>query len=619
MQKNRETVLSKLSFLLKYYCFWWAFFVFSKILFLTYHTTKTLELSLATILQTFVVGSKLDWSFAGYVSLLPFLVYSFSVFPKIQNKLYVFIQSYTIIVLVLCSLLVVIDMELYRTWGFRIDATPLMYLSNPQEMMASAGASPVFLLVGILAILSGLGIFIYLKYLSLHIQKVNTPFYFLPIGLFFTAVLIIPIRGGLQLAPINQSAVYFSNQVFANHAAINPLWNFADSWVNKTAIKQNPYNYIENERAENLVDSLFSNPNAHTELVIDTNVAKPNVLIITWESLTAKVFSKTGGLPNILPELEHIADEGLLFTRCYASGDRSDKGLVAILSGYPAQTTASIMTMPKKTAKLPILSQDFKKQGYYTAWYYGGEPEFANIKSYMLEGQFDQLITKESFGAKDMNSKWGAHDHVVFKRILKDLQHQTQPFFINYFTLSSHEPFEVPMKTAFEGEGEKSLFLNAHHYTDKSLGEFIKKAKEQSWWKNTLVIIVADHGHRLPESTDKAENFHIPMVWTGGLLKSKGKVINTVCSQNDLIATLLAQLKLNHTAYRWSKNILSTPYKPFAYFAFNNGFGFVQQNNNYTFDNEGKQLIQSTGKVNSQDLVTGKAYLQQSFQDFLDK
>jgi hypothetical protein len=61
---------------------------------------------------------------------------------------------------------------------------------------------------------------------------------------FFAAVLIIPIRGGLQLAPINQSAVYFSNKLFANHAAINPLWNFADSWFNKTADKGNPYQYL---------------------------------------------------------------------------------------------------------------------------------------------------------------------------------------------------------------------------------------------------------------------------------------------------------------------------------------------------------------------------------------
>nr|WP_229363392.1 sulfatase-like hydrolase/transferase [Flectobacillus sp. BAB-3569] len=179
---------------------------------------------------------------------------------------------------------------------------------------------------------------------------------------FFAAVLIIPIRGGLQLAPINQSAVYFSNKLFANHAAINPLWNFADSWFNKTADKGNPYQYLPTKEAELEVSKTLHNSSPTTEYVIDTTITKPNVLIITWESLTAKVFDKTGGIKGVLPELGKIANEGILFRNCFASGDRSDKGLIAILSAFPAQPTASVMTMPKKTAHLPILSQDFKNR-----------------------------------------------------------------------------------------------------------------------------------------------------------------------------------------------------------------------------------------------------------------
>ncbi|PAC28327.1 hypothetical protein BWI92_19650 [Flectobacillus sp. BAB-3569] len=272
----------------------------------------------------------------------------------------------------------------------------------------------------------------------------------------------------------------------------------------------------------------------------------------------------------------------------------------------------------KEDGSFAYSESGFQKQGYRTAWYYGGEPEFANIKSYILAGEFDQLITKENFDPKDMNSKWGAHDHVVFNRLLNDLNGQKEPFFVNYFTLSSHEPFEVPMETVFKGDDMKDKFINAHHYTDRSLGQFIAEAKKQDWWKNTIVIIVADHGHPLPKDDKKIDNFHIPMVWTGGALKVKGKVVDSVCSQNDLVAMLLAQLRMRNPAYQWSKNIFQQNYQPSAYYVFNDGFGWVAPKGNFAFDNQGKNLIETTGKVDSNLVKQGKAYLQLSFQAFLN-
>lgn len=610
-------MLDRLYFLMRYYLYWIIYFIISKEVFVLYHFNKFHALDSWTQLKIFVVGLRLDASFAAYLSILPFTLLAFSINPKIQKPVLSFVKYFTYLCVIICTLIVTIDLELYRAWGFRIDATPLMYLSNPDEMMASAGASPIGLLIFIWVVISIISIFAF-HFLFQKLRFEKLPWLNFPIVLFFAAALIIPIRGGLQLAPINQSAVYFSNKLFANHAAINPLWNFADSWFNKTADKGNPYQYLPIKEVEKEVSITLQNSSKTTEYVIDTTITKPNVLIITWESLTAKVFDKTGGLNGVLPELGKIADEGILFRNCFASGDRSDKGLIAILSAFPAQPTASVMTMPKKTAHLPILSQDFKKHGYRTAWYYGGEPEFANIKSYMLAGEFDQLITKENFDPKDMNSKWGAHDHVVFNRLLHDLNGQKEPFFVNYFTLSSHEPFEVPMETVFKGDDMKDKFINAHHYTDKSLGKFIAEAKKQDWWKNTIVIIVADHGHPLPNDDKKIDNFHIPMVWTGGALKVKGKVIDAICSQNDLVATLLAQLRKSNPAYQWSKNIFQQNYQPSAYYVFNDGFGWVAPKGNFAFDNQGKNLIETSGKVDSNLVKQGKAYLQLSFQAFLN-
>jgi phosphoglycerol transferase MdoB-like AlkP superfamily enzyme len=292
--------------------------------------------------------------------------------------------------------------------------------------------------------------------------------------------------------------------------------------------------------------------------------------------------------------------------------------MVAILSGYPAQPTTSIIKIPKKTISLPSLPGEFHKRGWYTSFYYGGETEFANMKSYFLQQGFDKIIDRNDFDEADMNSKWGAHDHVVLNRLLLDLDHQKQPFFTTLFTLSSHEPFEVPVKTAIEGKDPEHLFLNAHHYTDASIGDFIKKAKSKPWWKNTLLIIIADHGHPLPE-TDKSKpaEFHIPMLWLGGALEKPGTRIDTLCSQTDLPATLLNQLHMPSRDFTWSNDIFKKDRQAFAYFAFNNGLGWIKPQGFLIRDNIGGNIIERKGTLNATQEATGKAYLQASYTDYL--
>ncbi len=260
-----------------------------------------------------------------------------------------------------------------------------------------------------------------------------------------------------------------------------------------------------------------------------------------------------------------------------------------------------------------------KNNGYQTSFYYGGELEFANMKAYLLGCGFDQYTSIDNFEQKDLNSKWGAHDGVVEAKVLKDVQSMRQPFFATWLTLSSHEPFETPVKKAIEGADDESLFLNAHHYTDQVIFDFIAQCKKQPFWKNTLVMIVADHGHPLPRTTQKINDFKIPLLLLGGALTQKGITMQPTCSQTDIAATLLSQLNLPHNAFEWSKNILSKRPNQWAYFSFNNGFGFVEPQQYFVFDNVGKRPIELKGPVTNAALTKGKALQQLSFEDYLSK
>ncbi|TDE15521.1 LTA synthase family protein [Dyadobacter psychrotolerans] len=606
----------RLIFIALYGFIWTVLFQFFRIIFLTYHYKKSIELPASYLAESAWHGLRMDVSFAGYILVLPTLFIGFT--WKRWDWYKKFITIYTGFVAFVIVFLTIADLELFRAWGFRIDATSLHYLKTPQEAWASMASSPVFALSVLFTVIYFTAYQIFKTFGERTIPFFQKTSWYLSLSVFvlLTGALIIPIRGGLQLAPMNESAVFFSDKSFANYAAVNVPWNYMSSVVHTRYSKKNPFIYQEPKSADSVVASLYSKPVDVRQII---NTDKPvNVVVIIWESFTAKAVAGLGGLKGITPQFDSLSKEGILFTNMYASGNRSDKGMVAILSGYPAQPTTSIIKIPNKTISLPSVPKTFHSNGWSTSFYYGGETEFANMKSYFLQQGFDKLIDKNAFASKDMNSKWGAHDHVVFKKLLTDLDTQKQPFFSTMFTLSSHEPFEVPAKTVIKGNDVEHLFLNSLHYSDASLGEFIKDAKTKSWWKNTLLIIIADHGHPLPERKQaKPSEFHIPMLWLGGALKENGIRIDTLCSQTDLASTLLKQLKLPSKSFKWSNDIFSYNRKPFAYFAFNNGFGWIKPGGFIIRDNIGGNITGQEGNLKPTETEIGKAYLQASYTDYL--
>ncbi|GAB3814156.1 hypothetical protein GCM10028895_06980 [Pontibacter rugosus] len=382
----------------------------------------------------------------------------------------------------------------------------------------------------------------------------------------------------------------------------------------------NPYQYLPEQEAEQRVLALYAAVAADsTEQLVEAK--QPNVLFIILESYTAKLIGSLGGEQGVTPNLDRLASEGINFTNIYAAGDRSEKGMVALLSGYPVQTTTSIIKYPQKTEKLPQLSEVLAQEGYSTSYYYGGELEFANIKSYLRNGSYDRLIDKYDFDPSTYNSKWGAHDHVLFERVLKDLKQEKKPFFSTVYTLSSHEPFEIPIPAKFPGTTEEVMFRNSVYYTDWALGKFIDEAKQQPWWQNTVVVIAADHGHPLPgnDQNHAPSKFRIPFILTGGALRETKKQVDAIGSQTDIVATLLTQLNLPHNQFKWSRNLLAASSSPFAFYVFNDGFGYVTPQGILTFDNTAKQPITKDEDLTDEQLQNAKAYMQFSFDDFVKK
>ena len=560
----------------------------------------------------------MDASSAGYICLIPFLLFFIKSFVlKLPaNKI---IRIYTCSLIVIFSFLIIADLGLYTAWGYRMDATPLQYFKSPKEMGTTISSAPVFSLLLIFVVLIVIYIFLYKKYFNLYIDRPQKKFHIADsfFSLFLLAFLIVPIRGGIQKIPMNASDAYFSEKIFADHAAINLLWNINHSLLNLHS-PDNPFDYFSNGKSKELVKSLYNTGSLKIPSIL--SVEKPNIIFIILESYTAKWVGCLGGVPGVTPNLDKIAEDGLLFTHIYAAGDRSEKGQVAVLSGYPNQAITSIIKTPTKTRQLPSINQSLEKIGYRSSYTYGGELEFANIKSYLINIGIERLVDKYDFPVSERTTSWGVHDEYVFNRFYNDIQKEKQPFFAAMFTLSSHEPFDVPMKSHFSGTDETTLFKNSVYYTDSIIGHFIDRLKQDALWKNTLIVFVADHGHPIPgyDLNDRPSKFRIPLIFSGGALSMKGR-IDDIGSQTDIITTVLDQLHLPTKDFKWGKDLLDSSAKQFAFYSFNNGFGFVTPKGTETMDNVSRKPIFISPGYDTSDIKYGKAYMQFSYQDFLER
>jgi phosphoglycerol transferase MdoB-like AlkP superfamily enzyme len=206
------------------------------------------------------------------------------------------------------------------------------------------------------------------------------------------------------------------------------------------------------------------------------------------------------------------------------------------------------------------------------------------------------------------------------KALQDSMAQMKEPFFRVALTLSSHEPFEVPMQPVFEGKDDLTKFRNSVYYTDKTIGSFIEWAKTTDWWKNTLVILVADHCRRNPlkDLVYSSDIFRIPMIWLGGALSETGKRITKLGSQVDISRTLLKQLDIEDE-FPFAKDLLSEKSRSFAFYTFNEGFAFITDSSAVIYDQKLKGTAVRSGSDPEYAEKLGKAYLQVLFDDYLRK
>ena len=317
------------------------------------------EAGLVDFLSVVYHGFQLDASMAGYLAALPglFLIISLWVKPRIMKPIFGF---YYIFVSLLISIDFVVDLVLYRYWGFRLDATPLFYIKSPKDALASANWTTNILGFLFILIIARLLYYIFQRFLAnknvapvLQKQKL----YIALALLFSTALLFLPIRGGVSVSTMNVGKVYFSDRKELNHAAINPLFSFFEALSFESGFDKQ-YRFMKAEEAKSIFATVVDQPASDSIPQLFT-VKHPNVIFIVLEGFMSKDMETLGGLPNVAVQMDKLSKEGILFTNFYANSFRTDRGLVSIFSGYPGQPNTSIMKYARKAQSLPSINLQF--------------------------------------------------------------------------------------------------------------------------------------------------------------------------------------------------------------------------------------------------------------------
>ncbi len=314
-----------------------------------------------------------------------------------------------------------------------------------------------------------------------------------------------------------------------------------------------------------------------------------NVVVIVEESLGCEHVDVCGqGLDidqalgrtgmRLTPQFDQLARQGMFFTRAYATGTRTVRGLEAVSASFPPIPSESIIKRPGGE-HVATWGRVMRDNGYQTSFLYGGYGRFDNMTPYFRGNGFtvaDRLEIRDPAFA----NIWGVSDQDLFRFALDRFDRfdrEKQPFFSIIMTTSNHSPFTFPRGIPgipAKGGGRNAGVL----YADHSLGEFFASARSHSWFDKTLFVVVADHGARVYGAARiPLASYEIPL-----LLYAPGHIapqqVNTPISQMDLAPTVLGLLGLPYTAPFFGRNVLAeSPVPPTLLFNHNHDVALYRQ------------------------------------------
>ena len=503
--------------------------------------------------QMLVQGVRADLILLGYFFAVPLLLAPLLAHRFNTRRWRMLTLCWATFALVFVAFMEVSTPQFIMQYDVRPNRLFIEYLVYPKEVLATLwNGFRIALLLGIAAtILLGITIFKVLRAGAAGAPMWSSRKLLLTWPVILLLV-FVQVRSTTGHRPANPAMFALTGDAMVNSLIVNSPWSVLDAVksMRNEARSSEIYGAFPREKvfeqvkaASWLGGAQFTSsdlPTLHRQLAAIRRDKPLNLVIVLEESLGATFVESLGGLP-VTPELEKLKGEGWWFEQLYATGTRSVRGIEAVIAGFPPTPARSVVKLSKSQHNFYTLAMGLGKQGYHTEFVYGGEAHFDNMRSFFTGNGFQNVVDRKHMTPR-FEGSWGASDEDLFDKSLerlKVLHAANKPFFSLIFSSSNHEPFEFPDGKIELHDQDKQTVNNAVKYADYALGKFIREAKKQPYWKDTVFLIVADHDNRVyGNSLVPIKKFHIPGLILGADIQPKR--ITTIASQIDLGATLLS-------------------------------------------------------------------------------
>ncbi|WP_146866956.1 LTA synthase family protein, partial [Aliivibrio fischeri] len=509
--------------------------------------------------EVILSGLRVDVSSLCYLFILPALFSSILSSDTIIGKFWTHILRIWITV----SIWLIVYMEAATApfileYDLRPNRLFIEYLIYPKEVISMlwGGYKLELFLGGILSVTSIIMGWKASRYMTLNITYQK--WYWRPIlAIIIVTVGIMGARSSFGHRPLNPALVAFSTDPLVNDLILNSAYSVLFAYK-QIGSEVDASKFYPNMDKTEIITEIRNSMNVSPEQFISntqpsmaahkaTNQSsQKNIVILLLESHGARYVSELGGT-NLSPNIDALINEGWAFTRLYASGTRSVRGIEAVTSGFSPTPARSTVKLGKSQNGFFTIADLLQKNGYHTQFVYGGESHFDNMKSFFLGNGFVDMQDLPTFDNPKFIGSWGASDEDLYKHAdeqFTQLENDGKPFFSLVFSSSNHSPFEYPDNTIEPYNEPKQTVENAVKYADYALGQFIQKAKKSNYWKNTIFVVVADHDARTwGNQIIPIDHFRIPAIIFGDGIKAKKD--NRLVSQLDLAPTLISLAGLN--------------------------------------------------------------------------
>jgi phosphoglycerol transferase MdoB-like AlkP superfamily enzyme len=500
--------------------------------------------------------------------------------PKYRDTIRFWLFSFVVFLFVTLILQNAIsEFFFWNEFGVKYNFIAVNYLVYTNEVIGNIMQSyPVIPIFTTLFVISGTITYFIVKRSKNYIESIPSFTEKIKISGMYIGMLVFSLATIPYLA-----AKENSQNIFTNELQSNGVYKFYLAFIHSELDYFKFYKTIPTQEAYATLQEQIPGISDESTLRAIKGQAQENhknVVLITLESYSADFMKAYGNENNITPFLDELANQSLQFTNLYAVGNRTVRGLEAVTLCFPPTAGESVVKRKDNKNKFST-GNVFKQKGYNVKYLYGGDAFFDNMEDF-FSGNGYAIVDKKTLSPSEITfaNVWGVCDEDMADKAIKVMNEEAQtgkPFFNHWMTVSNHRPFTYP-NNKIDIPGDAKSRDGGVKYTDYALKQFFEMAKKQTWFKNTVFVIVADHCASSAGKTElPLDKYRIPaLVYSPGFIAPQK--YTQLMSQIDVMPTVMGLLNFNYESKFYGQDVLKADYKPRALIATYQDLGLIKDN-----------------------------------------